>query len=186
MKTKVIYGLIIACLVLVSGILYIKENKSQEMSIEVQETVINDRDDTEFPKIVVYVAGAVKAPDVYEVDEHSRLYEIIEIAGGFLDTASKDSLNLARFVFDGEMIYVYEQASKESIPVSAEERFSKVSINQANEEELMTVTGIGATKARAIIEFRKVNGPFQKLEDIMKVDGIKDAMFNKFKEEITI
>ncbi len=189
MKTKLIYGVIIGCLVAVSGILYLQDSKEEPITINVQEsdTRSNGAVLAEEPTIVVYVTGAVNKPDVYEVKEHSRLHEVVEIAGGFKGNASKEFLNLARFVFDGEMIHVPEVDDGSDRSTLNESNYSdKVSINQANIQELMTLTGIGETKAEAIIVYRKVNGPFQRIEEIMKVNGIKDAMYNKIKDDIVI
>jgi len=186
MIIKWIYGVVIGCLILISGFLYMSNTDEAEVSIELEETASMRLVATEVPMIVVYVTGEVVTPDIYEVPEHSRLYEVIEVAGGFLPEASKESLNLARFVFDGEQIYVPKNNSDDVAYDEAEGLSGKISINQASVVELMTLTGIGETKAEAIVEYRKTNGPFQKIEDIMKVNGIKDAMYNKIKSEIVI
>ncbi len=187
MKTKLIYGVIIGCLVAVSGILYLQDSKEEPITINVQESDTRSSGAVlaEEPNIVIYVTGAVNKPDVYEVKEHSRLHEVIEIAGGFKGNASKESLNLARFVFDGEMIHVPEEGSERST-LNESSYSDKVSINKASLQELMSLTGIGETKAEAIIVYRKTNGPFQRIEEIMKVNGIKDAMYNKIKDDIVI
>ena len=62
----------------------------------------------------------------------------------------------------------------------------RVNINLAGEEELTTLTGIGATRAKAIIAYREANGPFSAVEDIMKVEGIKAGTFAKIKDEIIV
>ena len=189
MKSKLIYGIIIGCLVVVSGILYLQDTKEVATTIQLQDLDTRSQEGVlaEVPTIVVYVTGAVKVPDVYEVNEHSRLHEVIEIAGGFEKDASKESLNLARFVFDGEKIYVplVTDTAKGTSP-NGQSQKEKISINQGSVQELMTLTGIGETKAEAIISYRKINGPFQRIEDIMKVNGIKDAMYNKIKDDIVI
>ena len=63
---------------------------------------------------------------------------------------------------------------------------SKVNINDATLEELMTLDGVGDKMASKIIEFRKQNGPFQKPEDLMMVKGIGQKMFNKNKDRIVV
>ncbi len=63
---------------------------------------------------------------------------------------------------------------------------SKVSINTASKEELMTISGIGESKANAIIKYREENGNFESIEDIMNVSGIGDALYEKIKDNITI
>ncbi|MBQ2640194.1 MAG: helix-hairpin-helix domain-containing protein [Bacilli bacterium] len=63
---------------------------------------------------------------------------------------------------------------------------SKVNINSATKEELMTLTGIGEAKADDIINYRNSNGPFSKIEDIKNIKGIGDAIFDKIKDRLTL
>ncbi|MBL8511737.1 MAG: ComEA family DNA-binding protein [Betaproteobacteria bacterium] len=64
--------------------------------------------------------------------------------------------------------------------------FAAVNINTASKEQLDSLPGIGEAKAQAIIDYRSKNGPFKSPEDIMKVDGIKEGIFNKIKKDITV
>ena len=61
-----------------------------------------------------------------------------------------------------------------------------MNINTATKEELMTIGGIGESKATQIISYRETNGPFQKIEDIMNISGIKEGIFSKIKDYITV
>ena len=67
-----------------------------------------------------------------------------------------------------------------------EQQNSKVNINRANQEELMTLPGIGEGKAKQIMEYRQENGPFSQIEDIMKISGIKEHLFEKIKDAICV
>lgn len=142
--------------------------------------------------IYVYVCGAVENPDVYEVDAESRLFEVIEMAGGFTPDADRASLNLARNVADGEQIVVYtlEETANGMTPVSengaAQSNGGLVNINKASLTELTGISGIGESRAQAIIEYREKNGGFRSIEEIKNVDGIKDGLFSKIKDYITI
>ena len=62
----------------------------------------------------------------------------------------------------------------------------KININRAGREELMTLSGIGESKAEDIITYREENGPFQAIEDLKQIRGIKDGVFNKIKDDITV
>lgn len=64
--------------------------------------------------------------------------------------------------------------------------FAVVNINSATQEQLATLEGIGPVKAQAIIDYRKKNGPFKKVDDIKKVDGIGDATFNAIKKDLVL
>lgn len=63
---------------------------------------------------------------------------------------------------------------------------SKISINDADEENLTKISGIGSSKAKSIIEYRKQNGNFKTIEDIMNVSGIGKSLFEKIKDYITV
>ncbi len=131
-------------------------------------------------KIVVYVTGEVKHIGLYEMDEGSRLYDVVKSAGGFTDDADRESINLARFVFDGEQIDIPKQGDE------VVKGNSKVSINSGDVKSLCSLRGIGEGRANDIIKYREKNGPFKRLEDIMKVKGIKKNLFNKIKDDITL
>ena len=147
--------------------------------------------------IFVYVCGQVAAPGIYELSAGARVYQAIERAGGTLEGASPESLNLAQQAEDGQKIYVpsKEEAEAGTFPQddswgaassSREQGGGKVNLNTADLEELMTLTGIGQTRAEAIITYREEEGAFQAPEDIMKVDGIKEGIYEKLKDEITV
>lgn len=61
-----------------------------------------------------------------------------------------------------------------------------IDINAAGAEELMTLNGIGETRAAAIIEFREQNGPFVSIEEIMLIPGIKEGIFSKIQDQIVV
>ena len=61
-----------------------------------------------------------------------------------------------------------------------------ININTATEQELETLPGVGASKAKAIVDYRKANGNFKAIEDIKNVKGIGDKIFEKLKSQITV
>ena len=147
------------------------------------------------PPAVVYVCGAVRQPGVYTLPSGSRICDALEAAGGMLENADGRVLNLAAQVSDGQQITVYTLDETEADPgIAARENSTSsvpaekapVNINTAGAEELMTLTGIGAAKAEAIIEYREANGGFAAPEEIMNIDGIKEKTFLRIKDRITI
>ena len=149
--------------------------------------------------VSVYVCGQVATPDVYEVLESARVKEAVELAGGFTEDAAKEAVNLARFVVDGEQIYIPSKEEVadgfESVEQSGSEKqnqgvtntdSSRININTASKEALMTLPGIGEAKAESILEFRETQGAFQSIEDLMKITGIKEGVFSKIKDFITV
>lgn len=157
---------------------------------------------TENTVIYVDVTGAVKAPGVYTLPAGSRVFEAIALAGGAREDASLENLNQAGILQDGQQIRVYteeeaaqmaQQGSLPSLPgaeaaAGQEEgqEASKVNINTAGKDELMTLTGIGETRAEAILAYRQETGGFQTPEDLMQVEGIKEKTFEKLKDQITV
>lgn len=167
-----------------------QETENPEMNTEFQEEPV---------EIYVDVCGAVAEPGVYKLEEGSRVFHAIEAAGGYLPEAAQGYINQAGILSDGQQIFVptEEELADPASPwnpagINAVTRSntspgdSRVNINLAGEEELITLTGIGASRARAIISYREANGPFTSIEDIMKVEGIKEGTFAKIKDEIIV
>ncbi len=128
--------------------------------------------------IYVDVCGAVNVPGVYELSENARVCDAIEAAGGLTEDAAREAVNMARTLSDGEQIFV---ASKAESSLS-----DKLNINTATLEELCSLPGLGEAKAQAIIDYRLQHGSFQNLEDLMKVPGIKEGLYQKIREMIRI
>lgn len=140
--------------------------------------------------IYVYICGAVQNPGVYELPLESRIYQLVEAAGGMSEDADGQSVNLAEIVSDGQMVRIPSHAETEDRP---EENVStgistdgKVNINTASVDQLMTLNGIGQTKAEQIITYREENGAFPDTESIMQVSGIGKGTYEKIKNSITV
>ena len=137
----------------------------------------------------VHICGEVISPGVYQLSEESRVFQAIEKAGGFTEKAAAESLNMAERVKDGMKIVVLSkeeaQSAKAGLGGATPEK-SQVNLNTAAKEELMTLRGIGESRADDIIQYRDSHGGFKKIEDIMNVSGIKDAAFQKIKDNITV
>ena len=148
------------------------------------------------PAFVVHVCGEVANPGIYELPAGSRIYEAVKAAGGFTENAEEESVNLASPIEDGVQIRIYSKEEAETLAAGAapfdgfeasgEGKEPVVNLNTATKEELMTLSGIGESRAEDIIRYREENGGFQNIEDIMKVSGIKDAAFQKIKDRITV
>ncbi len=168
----------------------------EEPIVPVDETngILEETTDVQESKIYVYICGAVREPGVYEIAEGSRLFELIDASGGMLESADATSQNLARVVQDGEQIQILtkeeaEEQRKCGVAVTTDNFDKKqglVNINTATVQELTTLTGIGESRALAIIAYREENGLFQSIDGIKKVTGIKDGLFERIKNQITI
>ncbi|MCI8967426.1 MAG: hypothetical protein HFH75_07565 [Lachnospiraceae bacterium] len=169
-----------------------------EVSLSAGEISPADKDAA--PQVYVYVCGAVELPGVYSLRQGSRLYEAVELAGGLTADADENCLNMARQIADGEQVVILTQEEALALreagayaypPGDAAQGVSAqdpglVNINTATVTELTTVSGIGASRAQAIVDYRERNGRFGSIDDIKKVDGIKDGLFSKIKDKITI
>lgn len=159
------------------------------------ETADANADGSEPPQVYIYVCGAVVLPGVYSLQEGSRLYEAVELAGGLTADADENCLNMARQITDGEQVVILTQEEALALKEAGTYRLSGetaaqesglVNINTATVAELTTVSGIGASRAQAIVDYREKNGSFGSVEEIKRVDGIKDGLFSKIKDKITI
>ena len=150
--------------------------------------------------IYVHVCGAVIQPGVYVVEESARVIDALQLAGGLTKEAAGDYLNQAQPITDGQRIYVPTKAELESLATSdlvagaaagsADNKETKntslVNINTADAAQLMTLPGIGQSKANSIIEYRDANGVFKAIEDLMKVPGIKEGSFSQISDKISV
>lgn len=138
-------------------------------------------------QIYVYVCGHVRNAGVYILAEGSRRFQAVDAAGGIAEDGSAEFLELAGVLSDGERLYVPSVLEAEEMQAAAAaEESGLVNINKATREQLMTLPGIGESKAAQIIQYREDNGPFQDISDIMKISGIKEAAFAKIREYICV
>lgn len=141
-------------------------------------------------KQYVDIKGAVKAPGMYQVDAEMRVFDAIELAGGFLAEADTDQVNFAQHVTDQMVIYVpkvgEETAPSVSTLSSGSAEGDLVNINTADAERLQTLPGIGPKKAAEIIQYRETNGSFQSVDELEKVSGIGKKTVEKLQQNITI
>ncbi len=151
----------------------------------------------------VHVDGAVASPGVYELAAGSRANDAVRAAGGPTEGADLSMLNLAQKVSDGEKIHVPAQgeaapqpsqadvgSTDPSVPPSgsgsSKGGASLVNINTASVDELKTLSGVGESTAKAIVEDRTNNGPFASKEDLMRVSGIGEKKYAKLEGSICV
>lgn len=175
-------------------------------------TELSDASSEEAKTLVVHICGAVSAPGVYELPAGSRIIDAVEAGGGFLPEAEEACCNLAEEIVDGCQIYIMtktescadgqteKKAGIQTSPDSDMQTTDRnvrsnsapalenglVNLNTADIAALMTLPGIGESRAKAIISYREQHGAFAQIEDIMKISGIKQAAFSKIKDKITV
>lgn len=193
---SIILAFVCSLVLIIGGLFYFNQNKTEDysgVSFSNISNEINNKDekaeDKHDEKIFVDVKGAVKHPGVFETTKDKRVKDLIEEAGGLLDDADTSTLNLSQKVKDQMVIYVLkhgENPKQISDGGSSSSNTDVININTANKEQLMKISGVGKTKAEAIISYREKNGDFKKKEDITKVRGIGKATFDKIKDKIEV
>lgn len=166
-----------------------KDDSGEEILLSSEKTSESQESKTVSDgKIQVFVCGEVRNPGVYSLDQDDRIVTAIEAAGGLTKKAAYESINQAQKIKDGEQIYIPSKTEQQNtLTEQGKETASNlISINQATREELMTLPGIGEAKAESIIAYRQEHGTFQSTEDLMKISGIKEGVYNKIKDYITL
>lgn len=197
------------------SIILIGANKEKVEAIDYDEELKVTATATEksMKSIYVDVKGSVKKPGVYEVKENAIVNDCIKMAGGITSSGTLSNINLSKKVTDEMVIYVFKKSeitttARNEVPCTTEVIEvnncpiittnetkkeepttsvinKKVNINTATKEELTSLSGIGDSKAKSIIEYRKTN-PFKAIEDLKNVSGIGDSLYESIKDSITV
>lgn len=198
-------------IILLGGTIYIiyknTENSNEEVIDIFKKEEDNEEEEQEetknSTKVIVDIKGMVNNPGVYEVDNTYRVNDVINLAGGLKEGADTSDINLAKTVYDEMTIIVYSSEEvlekykqevcicncpyiENNACIDNETDSNLVNINTAGIEELTTLTGIGDVKAEAIIKYRNEVGRFKQKEDLLNIEGIGEALFEKIKDDITI
>ena len=200
-------------------IVFVKVNlKSKEKNLVDNQVVINEVDKVEVDLkddlVYVDIKGAVKKPGVYKINSDKKIIDVITMAGGLMENANTDNINLSKKVTDEMVIIIYtnEEVKNSNIVDTVIKVIDKecvcpniqndgcinteindsitnvnktININTATLEELMSINGLGEAKAKAIIKYREENGYFKIIDDLLNVSGIGEVLFEKIKEYIT-
>ena len=193
---SIILAFVCSLVLIIGGLFYFNQSKTEDYSGVSFSNISNETnnkdekaEDKHDEKIFVDVKGAVKHPGVFETTKDKRVKDLIEEAGGLLDDADTSTLNLSQKVKDQMVIYVLKHGEKPkqiSDGGSSSSNTDVININTANKEQLMKISGVGKTKAEAIIAHREKNGDFKTKEDITKVRGIGKSTFEKIKDKIEV
>lgn len=130
--------------------------------------------------------GAVNKEGVYEMKEGDRVKDAVQKAGGFLSEVDMKKVNLAQIVQDQMLLYIPSKNESEQGMFTSSKGDGKIRINTAAKEQLEKITGIGSRKAESILKYREEHGPFQKIEDLLEIDGIGAKSLEKIKDQIII
>ncbi|MBZ4645114.1 MAG: competence protein ComEA [Petroclostridium sp.] len=204
-REKVIIIVSLVLLVAIGGTFMLNYNKTKPIQLEVKDTdqvyaqqlalqkeLVKEQEPPETKKIMVHIKGQVKNPGVVTLDEGKRVWDALKLAGGELDTADLNAVNLAAPLRDGQDVYIPAKGERVNNmeAVSSQQTLSgnngKININTAGAEELDKLPGIGTATAKKIIDFRNQNNGFKTIEDIMNVPGIGEKKFEQIKDLIEV
>ena len=192
-KYIVIFAISIVLIISLVSITFLYQEEPVEIEsdyISYVETTTTDNTKTFY----VDLKGAVKKPGVYKVKEGTIVNELIKLAGGLKKNAYTDNINLAKAVSSQEVIYINTvneiktTVTTQSLVTTSNIQNTStklININTASINELTSLSGIGESKALAIVAYR-TQSPFKSIEEIKNVDGIGDSAFAKIKDNITI
>lgn len=202
MKNKVVILSVIVILIGATGIFYSLKpmDKTADVLIEKEEAINLEEASTPEPIredevaiIYAHICGEVVAPGVYELQDQSRVIDLIRAAGGLTNKAASNYVNQAEKVMDGQKVYIPSMKETETAtglfdPETGmvDEGNTKVNINSADLNILMTLPGIGESKAKSILQYREEKGVFKSIEEIKNIEGIKDGVFSKIKDLIRV
>lgn len=214
---KIIIGILIIFISLLITIITYYFNQSE---IVVAETTLSleKQEEKQEIKIKVEIKGAINNPGVYELEDNSRVVDLINVAGGLTENADTSLINLSKKLTDEMVVIIYTREEIENYNNSKikteyvyievpscpdkvneacieeyqeeinnnEETNKLININTASINELTTLSGIGESKAKLIIEYREQNGNFKEINEITNVKGIGESLLEKIKDSITI
>ena len=181
---------IIFCVMVIIRKRELKDNNVNYKVNKEDIIVNNEKEDNEEEYIYVDIKGEVINPNVYKIKKGLRVIDVINLAGGLTKESDTSNINLSKIVTD-EMVIVIKSKNNEEVYIDSDVDINNnnnnqlIDINTCTIDELLTLPGIGKSKANNIIEYRKKN-KFNTINDIMNVSGISESLFNKIKEYIKV
>ena len=215
-RKQIILGIILLTILGVSSFFVIRNvmsNKKEKKDEVIVEKSIEKKEVEKEKLLQVDIKGEIINPGIYELDNDSRVIDVINKAGGLTENANTSVINLSKKITDEMVIIIYSNEEVNDFKTTKEieeqviekciqkdenslindaciendknEVTGKININTASLEELMKLPGVGESKAKSIIEYRETKSKFNTIEDIKNVNGIGDNLFAQIKENIT-
>lgn len=134
--------------------------------------------------VTVHVAGLVHAPGLYRLPAGARVADAITAAGGPVEGAVLEAINLARVLFDGEQLIVAGPSGESGSAAAVGD--ARVNLNRAAVQQLQELPGVGPVLAQRIVDHRETRGPFRTVRDLRQVKGIGDKLFRALQDLVTV
>lgn len=183
-----------------------KEEKNESIKGGKKDNIVSSNEEKN-ETITVYITGAVANPGVISLDNNMRLDDALKKLGGTTKDADINRINLAMKLEDSQH-YIIPYIGQEDDPSqkdmqasnnssdsagslansssASNSQDSKININSADESQLETISGVGPSTAKKIIDYREKEGKFSSIEDIKNVSGIGDKKFESMKDSIDV
>ncbi len=171
--------------VLILGVFVVFVVTGDKGAKAISEEAIVNSETSVTSNIYVDIGGEVVSPMLAELPEGSRVEDAINAAGGLTDQADLSSINRAKFLEDGEKIFIPAQVEGDSVYESGITN-GKININTADSDALQTLNGVGPATAEKIMDYRENSGGFETIEDLKNVAGIGEKTFDKLKDYICV
>jgi competence protein ComEA len=178
---KVVMGSLAVVVLYLFGTSFSAENQANKLDLSYVADISSESNQLS-SEIFVHVAGEVKKPGLYSIKVGSRVEDAIALAGGMTKSAFEQSVNLARMVSDGEQIVVLAKSQVASGGKSS----AYISLNNATQDQLESLPGVGPALAARIIEHRVEIGSFSDLSQLRDVSGIGEKLFAKISQQLTL
>lgn len=215
---KTIIGISIILISLLIAVItyYFTQTETVSAEANIIETKTENIKEEANKKIKIEIKGAVNSPGVYELEDNSRVIDVINVAGGLTENADTSLINMSKKITDEMVIIIYTREEIENYNNSKikteyiyievpscpdkvnnacieeykeetiEETNDIVNINTASVDELTKLSGVGEAKAKLIIEYREKNGKFKEINELINVKGIGESLIETIKDNITI
>ncbi|TGD17839.1 ComEA family DNA-binding protein [Levilactobacillus suantsaiihabitans] len=155
-------------------------------------------------RVFVDVQGAVRHPGLYQFTAEMRVADAIKAAGGLVDRADRQQINLATRLTDQQQLYLPLKGEKRpaaaasgnatvgssatgsgSAASSGSGSATVVNLNTATVTDLQQLTGVGAKKAQKIVDYRTEHGSFQTVADLAQVPGFGEKTVANLQDQLT-
>jgi len=176
-------GLTLAALLVGAGL---GANRGGDSLVPADETTIPVGSVVASPVFAVYVSGWVATPGVVEVEEGAIVADAVQAAGGALDGALLEMINLARPLAAGDHVQIPGPGDP-ALPAPGEQADGGlISPNRSEAAQLEQLPGVGPVLAERIVAHREANGPFETVEDLLDVPGIGEAKLSAIRDLIAV
>jgi competence protein ComEA len=200
-QEKIVLLVIILIILLIIGLRIYTQEQNAITIVQAVDSIESsiEKENMQEEICIVHISGAVSNPGVYQLNGNKRIIDVVKIAGGELENANVDAVNLAAHIFDGQKIVIPflaensgENNNQNVLPNNNPEQYgyssqnNLVNLNTATSSQLEDLPGIGPVLAKSILEYRQKYGQFRDIADIKNVGGIGEKRFESIKEYITV